>query len=54
MIKKVQKGLGAAAYMECSALNGEGVQQVFEVAARLACRDQSAAKHKKPKQCIAL
>lgn len=50
----IQKGLCAVEYVECSALNGEGVQQVFEVAARHALRYKSTPKSKTIKHCIVL
>ncbi|EFY89028.1 protein RHO1 [Metarhizium acridum CQMa 102] len=52
-IEKIRKMLKAVAYLECSALSGEGVQKVFEVAATCAIQHQDRPARKKDK-CIIL
>jgi Ras family protein A len=38
--KQMAQRIGAQAYVECSALNGDGVREVFERATQLALKKQ--------------
>ena len=45
------KKINAAAYIECSALTGEGVDDVFKTAARIELEFHQAQTMKKGKTC---
>ena len=50
--EEMAKRIKAAAYMECSALTGEGVDDVFESAAQIGLEFSQAGAMRKKKKCI--